>query len=38
MNHALSEEFNGRAQEAVQYAAVHNWNVVNDIIVVLKKI
>ena len=38
MNHAVSEEFTGRAQEAIQYAASHNWNVVNDLIVVLKKI
>ena len=38
MNHAISEEFNGRAQEAIQYAAMHNWNVVNDIVVTLKKI
>lgn len=38
INHAVSPEFEGRAQEAVQYAATHSWNVVNDIIVTLKKI
>lgn len=38
MNHAVSEEFNGRAQEAIQYAGLHSWNVINDIIVTLKKI
>lgn len=37
MNHAISEEFNGRAQEAVQYQAMHSWNVINDIIVTLRK-
>jgi len=38
MNHAISPEFEGRTQEAVQYAASHSWNVVNDIVVTLKKI
>ena len=37
INHAVSEEFNGRAQEAIQYAGLHSWNVINDIIVTLKK-
>ena len=37
IDHSVSQEFNGRAQEAVQYAAMHNWNVVDDIIITLKK-
>lgn len=37
IDHSVSEEFNGRAQEAVQYQATHSWNVVNDILVTLKK-
>ncbi len=37
MDHAVSEEFNGRPQEAVQYSAIHYWNVVNDLHIVLKK-
>lgn len=36
-DHAVSEEFAGRPQEAVQYAASHYWNVVNDLVVILKK-
>lgn len=37
MNHAVSEEFTGRATEAVQYAGLHFWNTINDIIVTLQK-
>lgn len=37
INHAISEELNGRAQEAIQYAAGHYWNCVNDLHVVLSK-
>lgn len=37
IDHAISEEYNGRAQEAVQHAALHSWNVVNDILVTLRK-
>ena len=37
IDHAISEEYNGRAQEAIQHAALHSWNVVNDILVTLRK-
>lgn len=37
IDHAVSEEFRGRSQEAVQYEAQHSWNVVNDILVTLRK-
>lgn len=37
IDHAISEEYNGRAQEAVQHAAMHSWNVVNDLQVILRK-
>ena len=37
IDHSVSQEFNGRAQEAVQYAAMHNWNVIDDILVTLQK-
>lgn len=38
IDHAIGQDFTGRATEAVQFAAMHDWNVVNDIIVVLKKV
>lgn len=37
VDHAISEEFVGRAQDAVAYQAMHNLNVVNDIMVTIKK-
>ena len=36
-DHSVSQEFTGRAQEAVQYAAQHNWNVIDDILTTLRK-
>lgn len=36
-DYAISPEFQGRAQDAIQYHAAHSWNVVSEIIVVLKK-
>lgn len=38
INHAVSQEYQGKSQEALQYAIQHYWNVVSDIIVVLKKV
>lgn len=38
MNHAVTQEFVGKSQEAIQYAISHYWNVVSDLIVTLKKI
>lgn len=37
IEHAVSEEYIGRPQEAIQYAANHYWNVILDITVLLKK-
>lgn len=37
IDHAISEEYNGRAQDAVASAAMHFWNVVQDIMVTLRK-
>lgn len=37
IDHAVSEEYVGKSQEAVQFAAAHYWNVVNDIAVTLIK-
>ena len=37
MDHAVSEEMLGKAQDAVAYQAMHMWNVVNDIQVTLRK-
>lgn len=36
-DYAISPEFQGRAQDAIQYHAAHSWNVVTEIIVVLTK-
>lgn len=38
IDHAVSEEFIGRASDAVQFQAMHSWNVINDMLVTLKKI
>lgn len=38
IDHAISEEFTGRASEAVQFQAMHSINVINDIHVLLKKL
>lgn len=37
VDHAVSEEFMGKAQDAVSYQAMHSWNVVNDILITLRK-
>lgn len=37
IDHAISEEMNGKSQEAVAYNAMHVWNVVHDIMVTLRK-
>lgn len=37
LDHSLSEEFAGKAQDAIQYAANHYWNVVTDIMATLRK-
>src|SRR3990167_5394836 len=37
VDHGVSEEFTGRAQDAVAYSAMHYWNVVQDIMVTLQK-
>lgn len=37
IDHAVTEEMTGKAQDAVSYQAMHFWNVVNDIMVTLKK-
>lgn len=37
VDHAVSEEYTARAAEAVQYSALHEWNVINDILVTIQK-
>lgn len=37
IDHSVNQMYSGRAQEAVQQMAMMNWNVVDDIIVTLKK-
>lgn len=37
IDHAVSEEMNGKATDAVSYQAMHMWNVVQDIMVTLQK-
>ena len=37
INHSVSEEFKGRSQDAVAYAAAHYHNVIHDVSIVLKK-
>jgi predicted SAM-dependent methyltransferase len=37
LHHAINKEFSGKAQEAVQYAGLHNWNVIDDLLVTLQK-
>ena len=37
VDHAISEEFVGKAQDAITYQALHMWNVVNDIMVIIRK-
>lgn len=37
IDHSVSEEFTGRAQDAVAFQAAHSWNVVSDIMVTLRK-
>lgn len=38
IEHFTGDEWNGKSQEAMQYAAMHYWNVITDIKVTLKKI
>lgn len=37
LDHAISEEFTGKSQEAVAYSAMHFWNTVMDLQVTLRK-
>ena len=37
LDHAVSEEFTGKSQDAVAYSAMHMWNVVMDLQVTLRK-
>ena len=37
VDYNISPEFQGRAQDAIQYHAAHAWNVVSDISVILRK-
>ena len=37
LDHAVSEEMNGKAQDAVAYQAMHMWNVVMDLQIILRK-
>lgn len=37
LDHAVSEEYTGRAQDAVAQAAMHFWNVVMDLQITLRK-
>ena len=37
IDHGVSPEFTGKSQEAVGYSAAHEWNVVMDLMVTLKK-
>ena len=37
LDHAVSEEYTGRAQDAVASAAMHFWNVVMDLQIILRK-
>lgn len=37
LDHAISEEYTGKAQDAVAYQAMHMWNVVMDLQIILRK-
>jgi hypothetical protein len=37
IDHGISEEYHGKSNDAVNYAAMHNWNVVHDLMVTIKK-
>ena len=37
MNHAISEEMTGKPQEAIMYNGMHFWNIINDLIITLRK-
>ena len=37
LDHAVSEEFTGKSQEAVAYSAMHMWNTVMDLQIILRK-
>ena len=37
LDHAVSEEMTGKAQDAVAYNAMHFWNVVHDLMVTIQK-
>lgn len=37
LDHAIAEELNGKAQDAIAYQAMHMWNVVMDLQVTLRK-
>ena len=37
IDHAVSEEMNGKAADAVSYQALHFWNVIMDIMVTIQK-
>ncbi len=37
MDHGVSEEMSGKAQDAVAYQAMHFWNVIQDILVTIQK-
>ena len=38
IDHSIIPELNGKSRESIQYEVAHSWNVVNDIIVTLKKL
>lgn len=37
LDHAVSEEFKGKSQDAVAYQAMHMWNVIMDLQIMLRK-
>ena len=37
LDHAVSEEYTGKAQDAVAYSAMHMWNVIMDLQIILRK-
>lgn len=37
IDHAVSEEMTGKAQDTIAYQAMHMWNVVHDLMVILRK-
>ncbi len=37
IDHGVSPEYTGKSQEAISYSAMHEWNVIMDLMVILRK-